>query len=108
MVARHRESQIISGNGEKLKFLQGKSKVTSEEISLESLLIISDFVFFPPSIWLKYSKQLESRSALAHLVYIKLQTAEDLALASQSKDFSSVHQVLLADCSLPIQPRSPL
>lgn len=51
MPARHHESQIILGNGEKLKFLQSKLKVTSEEISLESLLIISDFVFFfPPDL----------------------------------------------------------
>lgn len=47
MPARHHESQIILGNGEKLKFLQSKLKVTSEEISLESLLIISDFVSPP-------------------------------------------------------------
>lgn len=87
MAARHHQSQIILGNGEKWKFLQGKLKVTSEEISLESLLIISDSVFFPPSIWLKYSKQLESRSAVAQLVYIKLQTAEDLAPAVRAKIF---------------------
>lgn len=49
MPARHHESQIILGNGEKLKFLQSKLKVTSEEISLESLLIIPDFVS-PPDL----------------------------------------------------------
>lgn len=106
MPARHHESQIILGNGEKLKFLQSKLKVTSEEISLESLLIISDFV--PPPIWLQYSKQLESRSVVAQQVYIKLQTAEESQLGKSKQRFSSVLQVLLADCSLPIPPRPPL
>lgn len=106
MPARHHESQIILGNGEKLKFLQSKLKVTSEEISLESLLIIPDFV--SPPIWLQYSKQLESRSVVAQQVYIKLQTAEESQLGKSKQRFSSVHQVLLADCSLPIPPRPPL
>lgn len=86
MPARHHESQIILGNGEKLKFLQSKLKVTSEEISLESLLMISDLVS-PPPIWLQYSKQLESRSIVAQQVYIKLQTAEESTWQVKAKIF---------------------